>query len=277
MSLEDFRECERIQLEVWGALGEASEVLSVTAKYGGAVIGAFASGKLAGFIYAFSARRRGQWIHWSHQMAVRPSHRDRGLGFRMKMVHRRMALAAGIRSICWTFDPLESRNATINIARLGGRAEEYVVNCYGNFASRIERGLPTDRFVVNWRIGSAEVARRLTRSGEHRLRPHTPVVNEVRAGRNGFIVNRRIHLGLGARRLLVEIPANTDEMRAKAIVLARRWRKESRRIFRHYFSRGYQAVEFLPPSRDTGGRCFYVLQRNAVRPPDARETAVRTS
>ena len=93
-SLEEFHACEDIQLSVWGNLAVGSELMSVTAKYGGAVIGAVANGKVVGFIYAFLAQRHGRLVHWSHMMAVEPRFRDRGLGFRMKLAHRRLALAA---------------------------------------------------------------------------------------------------------------------------------------------------------------------------------------
>ena len=112
-SLEEFRACERIQLDVWGNLAVGSELMTVTAKYGGAVIGALAGSKVVGFIYAFLARRHGRLIHWSHMMAVEARVRDRGLGFRMKLAHRKTALEQGIKSICWTYDPLQSRNAAL--------------------------------------------------------------------------------------------------------------------------------------------------------------------
>ena len=120
---EDFRACERLQKAVWGSLSVSSEVLTVTAKYGGVVVGALSGGKVVGFIYAFLARRRGELIHWSHMMAVEAAYRDRRLGFRMKLKHRSLALAQGVKTISWTYDPLQSRNATLNIARLGGRVD----------------------------------------------------------------------------------------------------------------------------------------------------------
>jgi len=75
-ALEEFRACERIQLAVWGNLGVGSEIMSVTAKYGGAVVGAVVSGRVVGFLYAFLARRHGRLVHWSHMMAVEPKFRD---------------------------------------------------------------------------------------------------------------------------------------------------------------------------------------------------------
>ncbi len=260
-SHEEFRECERIQKVVWGTVGVGSEVMIVTQKYGGAVLGAIAGGKCVGFLYAFLARRHGRLIHWSHMMAVEPEFRDRGVGFRMKLAHRQHALNQDLASICWTYDPLQSRNAALNISRLGGRVEDYLPDCYGHFPSAIEKGLPSDRFVVNWRIASPAVERRLregaTLKGAHSL----PRVNETRRKGHGFLENRKIVFGLCHPRLLVEIPANTDGMRAHALHLARRWRMETRNVFQQYFATGYTVEDFLPPSPASGGRCFYVLRR----------------
>ena len=262
---EEFRACERIQDLVWGSVGVSAEALSVTQKHGGAVVGSIVRGKVVGFIYAFLARRHGKLIHWSHLMAVEPKFRDLGLGFRMKLAHRELAMKQRLDSICWTFDPLQSRNAALNIGRLGARAEEYLPNCYGRFQSAIERGLESDRFVVNWRIRTQAVRRRL------RGEPHSdselasileaPRVNETRWNARGLLENRRLSLDLHAPELLVEIPIATDPMRAKDLKLARRWRKETRRIFLLYFGMGYSVEDFIPPSPASDERGFYVLRR----------------
>jgi predicted GNAT superfamily acetyltransferase len=266
--MEEFHACERIQKQVWGNVGVSGELLSVTRKYGGAVLGSVVNGRVVGFIYAFLARRKGRLIHWSHLMAVEPRFRDLGLGFRMKLAHREQALAAGISSICWTYDPLQSRNAALNIGRLGGRAEDFVPNCYGRFPSAIEKGLESDRFVVSWRIRSARVARRL-----RGFRPEGWVlksqlrserINETRLNSAGFPENRRLYLNLNRPSLLVEIPKETDRMRTVALSLARRWRLETRRIFAHYFQLNYRVEDFIPPDSASEGRCFYVLRRRVA-------------
>jgi predicted GNAT superfamily acetyltransferase len=256
---EEFQACEGIQLSVWGTLGVGTEVLSVTQKYGGLVLGALAGGKVVGFIYAFLARYKGRLIHWSHMMAVAAEYRNQGVGFRMKLTHRRLALSQGLRAICWTYDPLQSRNATLNLHRLGAQGEEYIPDCYGPFASLIEKGLPSDRFVVNWRIGTARVKQRLLGK---RPTPDLsfPQVNETCRGGQGFLENRSIRVGLTGPRLLVEIPGNTDEMREHDLALASRWRMETRRIFRRYFSAGYVAEDFIPPSPASDNRCYYLLR-----------------
>jgi predicted GNAT superfamily acetyltransferase len=257
---EEFRGCEKIQQHVWGSVGVGAEVLKVTSTYGGEVLGAFVGKRLAGFLYAFLARRRGRLIHWSHMMAVEPQFRNAGLGFRMKLAHRRRALAAGVRRISWTYDPLQSRNATLNITRLGGSAEEYISDCYGPFPSRIERGLASDRLVVEWAIASRRVAARLRRRAARPPNPDWPVANIAGKNPQGFLENRALELHLRTPRLMVEIPADTDSMRLRALPLARRWRMEARKIFQAYFRDGYRITDFFPPAL-AGGRCFYLFER----------------
>jgi predicted GNAT superfamily acetyltransferase len=217
--------------------------------------------EVVGFIYAFLARRHGGLIHWSHMMAVREGWRDHGLGFRMKLAHRKLALAQGIKSICWTYDPLQSRNAALNLARLDVEVEEYIPDCYGRFPSIIEKGLASDRFVVNWRIATAAVERRVEQ-GAPPFGPTAglPRANETRIGADGLLENARLHLHLHTPRLLVEIPGDTDRMRSQALKLAIRWRRETRKIFQSYLAAGYRVAGFVPPSDSTTGKCFYVLR-----------------
>jgi predicted GNAT superfamily acetyltransferase len=58
----------------------------------------------------------------------------------------------------WTFDPLEIKNAYLNIEKLGAIARRYNVNQYGITTSPLQGGLPTDRLVAEWWMKS----RRLT-------------------------------------------------------------------------------------------------------------------
>jgi predicted GNAT superfamily acetyltransferase len=233
----------------------------VAARYGGVVLGAYAGERLRGFLFALLARRKGRLIHWSHLMAVEPRWRDQGLGFQMKLAHRRLALRQGIKSICWTFDPLESRNAALNLWRLGARVEEYVPDCYGRFPSLIEKRLSSDRFVVHWRIATSAVAQRLRQGPAGALDLSLPQANETGLDAEGFLENVCLRLALRTPRLLIEIPPDTDRMRERALKLARRWRLEARRLFQHYLAHGYRVRAFFPPGEATSGRCFYLCVR----------------
>jgi predicted GNAT superfamily acetyltransferase len=57
----------------------------------------------------------------------------------------------------WTFDPLEIKNAFLNIHRLGAIVCEYRVNFYGVSTSRLQGGLPTDRLLAKWELNSDRV------------------------------------------------------------------------------------------------------------------------
>jgi predicted GNAT superfamily acetyltransferase len=260
-NLDEYQQCERIQRHVWGAPAVSSEVMIVTQEHGGAIVGAMVGSRVVGFIYAFLARYHGHLVHWSHMMAVDAGFRDQGFGFRMKLFHRKLALERGLKSICWTYDPLQSRNAWLNISRLGAVVDEYVPDCYGHFPSLLERGLPSDRFVVNWHLASARVRARL-QAETAPVDASLPHVNATRLTARGFPQNRAVWLRLTHPRLLVEIPARTDEMRSQALPLARRWRLETRRIFGRYLAAGYRVEDFLPPQPATEGRCFYLLRRS---------------
>jgi len=96
------------------------------------------------------------YLH-SHMLAVLPSHRNRGLGTQLKWEQRREALSRGIRHMEWTFDPLEIKNAFLNIHRLGAICREYRVNFYGVSSSRLQGGLPTDRLLAEWELDSPQV------------------------------------------------------------------------------------------------------------------------
>lgn len=260
---EDFKKCETAQKSIWGGLSVAAEVMLVTQKTGGAVLGAFVKDRLVGFIYALLARRNGQIIHWSHMMGILSGFRSRGLGLQLKLAHRHIALSQGIKSICWTYDPLQSRNASLNLAKLGARVEEYVIDCYGRFHSIIEQGLPSDRFIVNWQITTTRTARLL--AGEKSITeiPDLPIINATVTNRNAFLINRKINLGHREPGLLVAIPSNPDLMRTEALPLARRWRLQTREIFLNYLSKGYSVTGFLTKNQQhIEPRCFYLLRRN---------------
>lgn len=256
---EEFQMCERAQKSIWGGLSVSAEVMLVTQKYGGVVLGAFVKRQLVGFIYALLARRQGQIIHWSHMMGMLPAYRGQGLGFRLKLAHRELALSEGITSICWTYDPLQSLNASLNLTKLGARVEEYVVDCYGRFPSTIERGLQSDRFIVNWQIASKDVEQHLKGSNAKPQIAAAARVNMTGGNRREFLLNRKIDLDRNEPNLLVEIPTNTDLMRTEALSIAKLWRLQARDIFLHYLKKGYRVEGFVNEDTAVGPRCFYLL------------------
>ena len=160
--LEEMRACVALQKEVWNFCDAELVPLRmfvVADKVGGQVIGAFegGDGEMAGFALAIpGARGRHSYLH-SHMLAVSKQHQNAGLGRRIKLFQRDDALARGFELIEWTFDPLEIKNAYLNIEKLGAIARRYAVNQYGITSSPLQGGLPSDRLVAEWWLKSRRV------------------------------------------------------------------------------------------------------------------------
>ena len=158
--LDEMRACVALQKEVWN-FSDADLVplrmFVVAEKVGGQVIGAFAGNEMAGFALSVPGVRGGHSYLHSHMLAVRKQHQNAGLGRRIKLFQREDALARGFELIEWTFDPLEIKNAYLNIEKLGAIARRYTVNQYGITSSPLQGGLPTDRLVAEWWLKSKRV------------------------------------------------------------------------------------------------------------------------
>lgn len=166
---EELAECVALQKEVWG-FSDADLVplrmFVVAVKIGGQAIGAYVGGRLVGFALSLPGNRAGHLYLHSHMLAVLPGHRDLGIGRRLKLFQREQALSRGYELIEWTFDPLEIKNAYFNIRRLGAIARRYSANQYGMVSSPLQGGLPTDRLVAEWWLGSRRVES-LLRAGSY--------------------------------------------------------------------------------------------------------------
>src|SRR5207248_7979133 len=143
---------------------------------------------------------------WSHMLGVLPAFRRDGIGRELKRLQRERALAMGVDLIEWTFDPLQAMNAHLNFAKLGVVAHEYEENIYGESASPLHRGNPTDRFVAEWWVRKPHVERRIARRGPFVVRASeladAVAVNRMAAS-GDWLESVDVDLSLEARRLLV--------------------------------------------------------------------------
>lgn len=167
--LDEMRACVALQKEVWNFSDTdlvPLRLFVVAEKIGGQVIGAFAGDDLVSFALAVPGFRSGHSYLHSHMLAVRAQYRNAGLGRRMKFFQREDALARGFELIEWTFDPLEIKNAYLNIEKLGAVARRYNVNQYGITSSPLQGGLPSDRLVAEWWLNSKRL-QNVVETGRH--------------------------------------------------------------------------------------------------------------
>src|SRR5215472_10623570 len=134
--IPEYEECVRVERATWGeSIAVPSAIFVVAHHTGGQVIGAFDQGKMIGFTLAVAGARLGKAFLHSHMTAVLREYRDRGIGRRLKLFQRQDALRRGFDLIEWTFDPLELKNAYLNIQKLGAIARRYRVDHYGSSSS----------------------------------------------------------------------------------------------------------------------------------------------
>jgi predicted GNAT superfamily acetyltransferase len=161
-SVEDFQQCIELERAVWkdddiGIMPIRLYMISKACK--APTIGAFDdTGKLVGFVHTSLALMGKNVVFHSHLAAVAEARRHKDIGRRMKLAQRERAIEAGIPLIIWTFDPLQSRNAHLNLNKLGAIIRRYEVNYYGEGLSSVfGRGVPSDRVFAEWWVMSSQV------------------------------------------------------------------------------------------------------------------------
>ena len=232
---DEFAACEAMSRDIWGAAERnvvPRELLLTIQHNGGLVHGAFLpAGQLVGFCFAFLGRRDGQLRLCSHQLGVLEAFRGSGIGIALKQAQRYDALRLGVDLVTWTFDPLEARNAYINLHRLGCIARLYDRDHYGAMEDELNRGLPSDRFEAEWWLRRAKP-----------LPAGDPVVM-LRVGADGEPVREQLDMSRGTT-VLISVPPDFQAVKRASIELALRWRMESRAAFEAALTAGLIVVDF---------------------------------
>ena len=267
---EEFEACEKLQRRVWAMpddLGVVPLHLLVSAqRNGGLVLGAFDHDTLAGFLFGYPGLTSdGRLKHCSHMMGVAPELQSHGVGYRLKLEQREFALAQGCDLVTWTFDPLESRNARLNIRKLGGVCRTYIRDFYGPMDDGLNRGLPSDRFQVEWWIASERVARRVAG-------PAAGGTDEAELPwltSTGQVAPGTVVVGEDPARVWVEIPVDYQAIRASDSVLSAEWRTATRQVLEQQLGMGYRVTDLACLEVQGRRRSFYLLTKEGEGGNDA--------
>ena len=250
-SIDEFQECVKFQSDTWG--GHFTErvpvaILKVSQRLTGIAAGAYnPKGQLVGFVFGMTGVQNGEAVHWSDMLAVQPDLRDSGLGVRLKDYQRKTLLTKGINKMHWTFDPLESKNAYLNLMKLGATSKEYVKDIYGQTDSPLHSGIGTDRLVTTWIMDSDRTVTRMRGRLDgpvHDQRNEYPSAFEVKS-KDDLVRPMRPDLNLAAEVVLVPIPLSIQHLKQNSLDLAIEWRIAVRDALTAYINRGYEVRELL--------------------------------
>ncbi len=269
---EDMELVEELQRIVWpGSETDVipSHLLITFAHNGGLVLGAYVDEKLVGFTFGFPGLYQvpdgPRPKHCSHELGVHPDYRNSGIGFALKRAQWQMVRQQGIDRITWTYDPLLSRNAHLNIARLGSVCNTYLREVYGQMRDGLNIGLPSDRFQVDWWVNTRRVERRLGRRSRPALdlaqfdAANIPGLYNVFTSPAGFIRPPERFPIPGDALLLAEIPSDFMRLKEADFDLARAWRMFTREVFETCFDVGYLVTDFIYDKTGDYPRSLYVL------------------
>lgn len=276
--LNKMAEIEPVEQEIWGIADievTCTHTLHALVENGGSLIGAYDEDRLVGFVLGIPAiindlnrPLTDRLKLYSYMAGVRPSYQGQGIGKRLKLAQREDALRQGYALITWTYDPLESLNARLNIGKLGAVCHTYHRHFHGDLGG-INAGLPTDRFNVDWWLDSEHVKGKVM--GEKRPLSLPSLIAQGTIILNPTIINsaglpippEAVAKPTGAS--LIEIPTNIRAIKEQNFALAETWRLHTRHLFETAFAQSYTVTDFVW-HRDENGRfhSYYLLTKPKI-------------
>lgn len=258
-SNEDMRLIQPLEQEVWGINPVPTHQTYTASQNGGLVLGAFDDKRIVGYSYSFPGFANGKTYLCSHMLGVHPNYQLLGIGKMLKDEQRKLAKEIGYDLITWTFDPLESRNAYLNMTKLSGICNTYLENCYGEMEDGLNKGLPSDRLQVEWWISSERVEEEWTPEITNYDRPFA--VGQSEKG-NPMIELNLEHIESGSHGIEVPVPENIQLIKKNEPELALDWRMKIRAILQILFDAGYALVGLK--KSDEGVHYYQLINRSTI-------------
>ncbi len=183
----------------------------------------------------------------SHMVGVVPAYQGKRVGLRLKLAQRESILAQGQTDwMTWTFDPLYRPNAVLNIHRLGATCQTYLPNLYGELNDDLNRGAPSDRFQVDWRLTSPHVIRDVEQPSH--VRDWDPAILNLlprHMTETGLPTPVETHIVADGRPLAIPIPDDIAVIRRADPTLALAWRFYLRTVVEEAFAADYAVVDCI--------------------------------
>ncbi|WP_245001118.1 GNAT family N-acetyltransferase [Caldalkalibacillus thermarum] len=280
-TIEELEQVQELERDVWQIDPVPVHQTLTAVKNGGLVLGAFDGDELVGFNYGFAGFQNGQVYLCSHMMGIAKAYRGRGIGELLKQKQKELAFKQGYSLIKWTYDPLESLNAYLNLSKLRGIGAEYIENCYGEMNDALNKGLPSDRFQVHWHITSEHVHSASSWIDQFPLQDNNVLVHyQLKSGQlpqlsdhislekiTDMVINEeagKLHERFSPQGYWLPIPDNFQTLKKQDYALALDWRLKTRKIITHMLALGYVAVRLLKTDQGVHYYLFVPQHRLAL-------------
>lgn len=240
-TLAELEKVAEIEDKVWGMPALPTHQTLTSVKNGGIVLGAYDGDTLIGFSYGFPGFVNGEIYLCSHMLGIDEVYRSRKIGEQLKWKQRDVALNKGYTKMHWTFDPLQTRNAYLNLSKLNGICDTYIENAYGDMKDGINKGVPSDRFEVHWHLTSPHVEEKIEVNVDHAVLINT---TSIEYGLPKFLTS--IDSDYTADVYALDVPMDFQNLKQSNHKAALEWRYKTRTIFQNLFASKYTAVKLIP-------------------------------
>jgi len=263
IGLKEIQDVVCFQEEIWNkdAVTPLPQLIAAT-QNGGTIVGAFIEGKLIGFSYGFSGFKNGKKYLISHMTGVHSNYHNYGIGLQLKLKQREWAVDYGYQKIVWTFDPLEAKNAYFNLNKLGAYSKTYFPSYYGEMSDKLNKGLPSDRLLVEWDICSNRVTKALTGvlKNDALVNQYKPLLSY--SDSRNIPYPQEVESIKAEEGYLIPVPANFQILKQEDFEAAKAWRYKLRDAVSDAFSRGFVVTGML--KKNLANIHFYVIENKTM-------------
>jgi len=261
-----FNDLQFLHRKIWGIQDidvTPTHIYSAVNKNGGVMLCAYIDNKPVAFSFGFYGKDEDDSHYfYSHNMGVLKDYRHQGIGLLLKIELARQLLRKNVNLVKWTFDPLESANAYLNIHKLQATSYTYITNYYEEMQDSINRGVPSDRLIVHWNISTQllnNVMRNHNEKKEYIL-ADDHILNRIHYDSENLPQPHEMALNLPVNKkemecFFLEIPSNLHFLREKSMETVINWRYHVRNILSACFEKGF----FISDAIYIKPRFYYVL------------------
>ena len=137
--------CQQLQLNIWGQNNIIPlSFFSVAKRLGGVALVALANDECVGFIISLPCVFNQQLSQWSFRLAVSNDYQNLGIGTLLKRQQQQQLLSQGVQTLMWSFDPLNFKNAHLNLNKLKAKIVDFDAHMYASDAGQ--------RCIVEWNL-----------------------------------------------------------------------------------------------------------------------------